>query len=199
MNLYLEIFGYIGTALVLLSMMMTSVVKLRVYNTIGSVISMIYAFLSGAWPVVFLNLGLILINLWQLLRLRGRKTVFECLEVDPGDKSLGYFLNYHAADIDLHFPDYRLDPGQAAEVYMVYTAGEAVGVLVGQRQGDALHVELDYSTVKYRDCSVGTFLYGYLKQTGIRRLTCAPGGDFHNRYLKRMGFREGNGSFAKLL
>lgn len=68
MNIYLEIFGYMGTALVLMSMMMNSMVKLRVFNTAGSVISMIYAALSSAWPVVFLNLGMIVINVIQLLR-----------------------------------------------------------------------------------------------------------------------------------
>jgi hypothetical protein len=70
MNIYLEIFGYIGTALVLLSMMMTSVVKLRLINMAGSLISMIYAVICGTWPVVLLNFGLILINGTQLLRMR---------------------------------------------------------------------------------------------------------------------------------
>lgn len=75
MNIYLEIFGYIGTALVLLSMMMTSVVKLRWINMAGSLISMIYAALCGAMPVVFLNLGLIVINIVQLVRLYREKNV----------------------------------------------------------------------------------------------------------------------------
>lgn len=70
MNIYLEIFGYIGTALVLMSMMMNSIVKLRIFNIAGSVISMIYAAFCSAWPVVFLNLGMILINVVQLLRSR---------------------------------------------------------------------------------------------------------------------------------
>ena len=70
MNIYLELFGYLGTALVLLSMMMTSVVKLRIINMSGSVISAIYAALSNTWPVVLLNLGLIIINSFQLLRLK---------------------------------------------------------------------------------------------------------------------------------
>ncbi|MBO5323044.1 MAG: YgjV family protein [Oscillospiraceae bacterium] len=70
MNIYLELFGYLGTALVLLSMMMTSVVKLRIINMSGSVISAIYAALSNTWPVVLLNLGLIIINAFQLLRLK---------------------------------------------------------------------------------------------------------------------------------
>ena len=72
MNIYLELFGYLGTALVLLSMMMTSVVKLRIINMTGSVISSIYAALSNTWPVVLLNLGLIIINTVQLLRLKRR-------------------------------------------------------------------------------------------------------------------------------
>ncbi len=70
MNIYLEIFGYIGTALVLLSMMMTSVVKLRVVNMCGSLISMIYAIIVQTWPVVLLNLGLLIINGIQLIRMK---------------------------------------------------------------------------------------------------------------------------------
>ena len=73
MDIYLEIFGYIGSALILLSMMMTSVEKLRWFNISGSVISMIYGALTGAWPVVFLNVGTISINVVQIIRLRRHK------------------------------------------------------------------------------------------------------------------------------
>lgn len=68
MNLYLELFGYLGTALVLLSMMMTSVTKLRIVNMCGSVVSGLYAFFCGTWPVVYLNVGMIMINAVQLFR-----------------------------------------------------------------------------------------------------------------------------------
>ena len=68
-NIYLEIFGYLGTVLVLTSMMMTSVEKLRWFNIAGSFVSMIYAAFCNTWPVVFLNLGMILINTVQLVRL----------------------------------------------------------------------------------------------------------------------------------
>ena len=69
MDFYLELFGYLGTALVLLSMMMTSLTKLRIVNMAGSVVSMIYAMLVNTWPVVLLNAGMIIINALQLLRL----------------------------------------------------------------------------------------------------------------------------------
>ena len=65
-NVYLEIFGYIGTALIILSMMMKSIVKLRVLNISGAIISAIYAIICRTWPVVFLNIALSTINLVHL-------------------------------------------------------------------------------------------------------------------------------------
>ena len=73
MNIYLEIFGYMGTTLILASMLMTEINKLRILNMSGSVISMIYAALIQSWPVVALNFGMILINAIQLLRIRKAK------------------------------------------------------------------------------------------------------------------------------
>lgn len=70
MNLYLELFGYLGTALVLISMMMTSVSRLRVLNMSGSVICAIYGMLTNTWPTVALNVCLIVIHIVQLVRLR---------------------------------------------------------------------------------------------------------------------------------
>ena len=68
MNIYLEIFGYIGTALVIISMMMTSLLKLRIFNMCGSLISVIYAVLRNTWPVAVLNFSLLAINLFQTIR-----------------------------------------------------------------------------------------------------------------------------------
>ena len=68
MNVYLEIFGYMGTALILCSMLMTNINKLRILNMAGSVISIIYAALMNTWPVVLLNTGMFLINAIQLIR-----------------------------------------------------------------------------------------------------------------------------------
>jgi hypothetical protein len=67
-NIFLEIFGYIGTALVIFSMMMNSVTKLRIVNMCGSVISAIYAACCNALPIVVMNVSLFLINGLQLIR-----------------------------------------------------------------------------------------------------------------------------------
>lgn len=67
-NILIELFGYIGTILVVVSMMMTSVTKLRVVNMCGSVISAIYAAICGTWPIVVMNVSLFLINGFHLVR-----------------------------------------------------------------------------------------------------------------------------------
>ena len=70
MNVYLEIFGYMGMALVLVSMMMTSVKWLRIINMSGAVICAIYGILTNTWPTALLNIGLLIIQIVQLIRLR---------------------------------------------------------------------------------------------------------------------------------
>ena len=69
MNVYLEIFGYVGMALVLISMMMTSVKWLRILNMSGAVICAAYGILTNTWPTAFLNLGLLVIQAVQLILL----------------------------------------------------------------------------------------------------------------------------------
>ena len=68
-EILLEIFGYIGTAIVLLSFIMTDVKWMRAVNMIGGFISLIYAICVSNMPVVVLNASLITINGVQLMRL----------------------------------------------------------------------------------------------------------------------------------
>ena len=68
-ELLLEIFGYIGTAIVLLSFVMTDIKWMRAVNMIGGFISLLYALFTNSMPVVVLNASLITINGIQLMRL----------------------------------------------------------------------------------------------------------------------------------
>lgn len=71
MHVILELFGYLGTALVLISMMMTSVTRLRLVNMTGAVICAIYGALTATWPTMVLNVSLVVIHVVQLMRMRG--------------------------------------------------------------------------------------------------------------------------------
>ena len=65
-RIFIEIFGYIGTALVIISMTMRSMFKLRVINICGGVISAIYSAYFGAWAVVIMNICLVTINIFHV-------------------------------------------------------------------------------------------------------------------------------------
>ena len=68
-NVALELFGYLGTILVLTSFLMRNIKWLRVVNIAGSFISFTYALLMSTLPVAVLNGSLILINGIQLMRI----------------------------------------------------------------------------------------------------------------------------------
>ena len=186
-KLYLEIFGYVGTALVIISMMMTSVVKLRIFNACGSLISMTYSIITNTWPIAVLNFALIGINLFHLLRPQFSKKNYSCLKLDNGDKCLDYFLNFHLGDIKKFFPNFKT-PLTNKEVYAVFFGAEMVGVITGELTEDCFIIELDYTTPAYRDFSVAPFLHAYLKNCGVKTLKTCSSINSHVAYLKKMGF-----------
>ena len=58
----------------------------------------------------------------------------------------------------------------------------------------SLDIVLDYTTPKYRDASVGKYLYGrLLKDEGYTALTIQNPSEQHEKYLNKVGFvKEGD-------
>ena len=192
-----EIIGYIGTALVLFSMMMTSVVKLRLVNILGSLFSMTYALLAGAYPVALMNAGLIIINLFQLIRYKIHHRSFKAICVSQDDESFKYFMKLFDENIKKFFPSFSLNVTDKTQIYMVYDQSEAVGVLTAEIDGKNAVISLDYTTPKYRDTSVAKFLFSYLKKNGIKQFETPYGTPEHNKYLMKMGFEPHDGKMIK--
>ena len=67
-KIIMEILGYIGTGLVLISFLMSDIKWLRIVNISGGFLSLLYAIYTNTMPVVVLNGSLILINSIQLMR-----------------------------------------------------------------------------------------------------------------------------------
>jgi hypothetical protein len=64
-----EIIGYTASSLVLISFLMRDVKKLRVINTIGCMVFIVYGILLG-WsiPIIITNAAIVLINGYYLLK-----------------------------------------------------------------------------------------------------------------------------------
>lgn len=199
--IWLEIFGYIGTALVIISMLMTSVLRLRIINIIGSVISGIYAVLVGATPVALMNLCLICINVINVYRLLRTKRQFEVVQSTGEDAMVGFFLHNYSQDIAKFFPDFNPESNREAAAFMVCCDGNPAGILMGKiQENGVLNVALDYSVPAYRDCSVGGFLYQRLPEQGVTQLVCDyAAADSHQVYLEKMGFTKTDEQYIKIL
>ena len=62
MNLF-HLIGYLGSGLVAIGLMMSSIIKLRLFSLGGAICFVIYGVLIRAYPVAMLNTFIILIHL----------------------------------------------------------------------------------------------------------------------------------------
>ncbi len=190
----LELFGYLGSFLVIVSMLMTSVVKLRIINTVGSVIFCIYALCIHSYPTAAMQVCLIAINLFSLYKLNNTKKEYVAVSVKSNDGFISYFLNENSSDIKNFFPDFSM-PEDNDRVYLIMCSGVPAGIFSASAAGisesgsaDALAVKIDYTIPAYRDCSAGKYMLSYLKAQGVKKLTANTKVPSHAKYLSKMGF-----------
>ncbi len=197
-KLIIEIAGYLGSALVIVSMLMTSVVKLRVINMIGSVIFAAYALCIHSYPTAAMQGALIIINIVNLRKLLNTKKEYSIVKQSGPQAFSDFFISHNKDDIKKIFPDF-VEVQAADKVYLICNHSDCAGILVASKSDNTLTVSLDYTTPAYRDTSVGKFLYKTLKEEGIEKLRANAPVELHAKYLLKMGFRQNQDSFEKLL
>ena len=195
----IEMVGYIGSALVLLSFLMVSVYKLRVVNSLGSVVCVIYGMIIHAYPTVVMNLCLIAINVYYLVKMINTEKNYDLVKVDGDEGVTKYTIDRYKDDIAKCFPGISMDFSKANAAYVVCHDGKPVGVTLGILENRELNLLLDYSIPEYRDFSIGKFLMNNLKAEGVQKLIYEGSDENHKEYLKKTGFSENNGRYEKLL
>jgi hypothetical protein len=179
---WLDLFGWIGSALLIVSLLQTRVLRFRLLNLAASVILVIFNALLAVWPMVGMNVATSAINVFFITRmLRGRhsETVYHVLEVGPDDAYLRHFLGVHEADIERHQPGFSADQlGEDDLAFQVQSGDETVGVVLIRGEGAVAQVLLDYVTPRYRDFSPGEFVWRrapLLRSRGFRKVVTPPG------------------------
>lgn len=191
----LQILGYAASILIATSLLMRSIVRLRLINLAGSATMSIYGLLIGAYPVAILNLMTTTINLVQLALLQRRTEIFRAIEIRTDSPYLEHFLSVQAADIARFFPRFRYDtaaPTNKRLVALVLRDLVPAGVLLGTIRGEQLDVDLDYVVPQFRDLKVGRFLFrdeaDFFRSRGVREIVSPADTDKHAQYLERIGF-----------
>ena len=72
---WIEIIGYAGSLLVAVSLMMSSLVRLRWINLGGALAFAVYGWLVGAYPVLAVNGFIVLVNVYYLWRMNRSGTI----------------------------------------------------------------------------------------------------------------------------
>lgn len=195
---WLEIAGWAGSALVVLSLTQARVLRFRWLNLIGSLVATAYNAILGIWPFVAMNAAITLINvywLWRLNRERHDAAVYEVVEVAPDDAYLLHVLRTHAADIARFAPLFVTvpRPGEDRSAFLVQRGDETVGVVEVRDAGDGVGVvELDWVSKRFRDLTPGEFVYrrsGIFAAKGFDRVVVPEAGSGDLTYLRSVGFR----------
>jgi hypothetical protein len=197
---WLEVGGWVGSALVVLSLAQARVLRFRWLNLTGSVVATAYNAILGIWPFVAMNGAICLINVYWLTRLyreRHDTAAYTVVEVAPDDAYLLHVLRTHAADIAELAPGFRPEPapGERRSAFLVQHGDETVGV-VEVRDDDGAPdrtavVELDWVSRRFRDFTPGEFVHrrsGIFADKGFTRVVVPHPAPHDHAYLRRVGF-----------
>ena len=195
----IECIGYLGSFLVLVSFLMTSVVKLRIVNTVGSIIFMIYALIIRSYPTALMNLCLVLINLHFLWKMGNAGKEYEITRVEHDDAFLEYLLNRYHDDIKLCFPGIVYSFDDADYYYIITCEGKPVGLVIGKGDKTELELLLDYTIPEFRDFSIGRFMVNRFTSDGFRKLVYKGPDVNHKKYLDKMGYVKTEEGYVKEL
>jgi hypothetical protein len=173
---WLDLLGWVGSAVLVVSLLQARVLRFRVINLAGTSILFVYQVLLQIWPLVALNGLLAVINVVFIVRLtreRHDAASFEVLEVGANDAYLRRILGVQADDIAKFQPNATWQPVvERDHAFVVLKGTEIVGVVLVDADGDVARVRLDYVVPRYRDFTPGEFLWrrsDFLRGLGFAR------------------------------
>ena len=195
-----ELIGYLGSILVAISLMMKSLLRLRIINLVGALFFTLYGILLGAYPVAFLNGIIVCIDLYYLFQMWRQKDFFTFLEVSPQGKYLNAFVDFHRDDILEIIPTFTPPADDDLLCFFILRNMMPAGLFMAKVQGEEAQVLLDYVTPNYRDFQVARFIFeenaAFFRARGIRRFVSDGGSAIHRKYLEKMEFVNHGGTYV---
>ncbi len=197
MTNWLEWLGYLSSIIVAVSLLMSSILKLRWYNLIGSILFAIYGFMIHAIPVAMINTIIVFINIYYLYKIYTEKEYFKLVEIHGENSYVQSFMDFYKNDIKRFFPNFKFSlEGAAVSFYILRNMVPAGIFSAVEHDKESLMINLDFVMPEYRDFKIGQFIFEknerYFKERGYKKLFSYACNKEHSRYLKKMGFQEAN-------
>ena len=185
--------GYAASLIILVSLLMTNVFRLRLINGIGSVLFGAYGWWIGSWPVCVINLVIAGIDGWYLLQALTSGAFFDLAPAaSVGPEYLKRFFLFHERELMNYAPGLTLEELQDACTCVIFRNMLPVGLFSYRRNGPDAQIVIDFMIPEYRDFKAGRYLYRtkrmFFKEKGIKRFHAVARHPSHPRYLLRNGF-----------
>lgn len=197
MQLFFEILGYAGSTVILISIMMSNVLKFRVINMLGATLFCVYGLLIGAYPVLAMNAVIVAIDIIYIFKLFNQKDFFDINEELRGHEFfLKRFFAFYGRDIRIFFPEFDIKNITDPRILLVSRNINPVGLFIYQLEAEtgSIIIHLDYACPKYRDTKnffhILTSKAEDFKSQGFKRFISRNRAENHTGYLKRVGFIE---------
>ncbi|PAB60061.1 YgjV family protein [Anaeromicrobium sediminis] len=199
---WFEWLGYLASLIVLISLLMSSILKLRWINLVGSGLFALYGFLIGALPVGFMNLGIAAINIYYLIKIYRSKEYFKMLPIEGDSKYFSYFLDFHKKGLEEYAGTSQFHISNSDVNFYILRNMVPAGIFIGSKYDEnTLKVDLDFVIPEYRDFKIGSYIYEnrkeYFLDKGYSKFISFSSKDEHIKYLKKMGFEEKEGKGKK--
>ena len=188
---WLDLFGYAASLVILVSLMMSSIVKLRWINLVGAIMFSTFGFLIGSIPTGGLNAGIAVIDIYYLIVLYRERDRVTIVRTEPASELFQYFWSVNADEIHRIFGDVAIGP--ECDVFFLLRNNNTAGILVGERiDPQTFFIAVDYVTPRYRDFRIGQYVIAeaniHRRLPGVKRLVTEAGTEEHRSYLRRVGF-----------
>jgi hypothetical protein len=200
---YLQWIGYIASIIIAISMVMNSLLKLRLINFFGALSFATYGYLIGAYPVGILNSFIVCVDIYYLSKIFLKKEYFKVLYVRANNYYLLNFLEFYLKDIQKFNPGFTYKSELNTLSFFILRDMHVAGIILAHEiDKDKLMIGLDYSIPNFRDFKLGKYVYkniNLFKERGINELYAKARSKKHEKYLRKMGFDEGEFDGLKLM
>jgi hypothetical protein len=195
----LEYIGYLASIMIVVSLLMKSILRLRVINLIGAIIFTLYGLLIKSYPVAASNGAIILIDLYYLYQMyKGKDEQFKLMPSSSDDDYFNSFMELHAADIQLFNPSFVMPEGADVKIAFILRDMVPAGVVIAHPEKDGFQVDLDYAIPQYRDLKVGNYVFSnkaiFSEADAPIKVYAIGETKKHISYLKKTGFEHLDGN-----
>lgn len=194
---WLEWLGYLSSIIVAISLLMSSIIKLRWYNLAGSILFAIYGYMIHAAPVAAINTVVVFINIYYLYKIYTEKEYFKLIEINEESNYIKGFFDFYKNDISKYFPEFKFTMAGTSISFFILRNMVPAGIFIAsEHDEESLHINLDFVMPEYRDFKIGKFIFEdnerYFKDKGYKKLFCYASNNEQKAYLKKMGFNRVN-------